>query len=223
MALFLSGSLLIPTLTRGVVVFDSSGLVPDPIGVGAVNSSSYQAQSFVFSGGPSELGGVTLVMKTAPTAGGNFFVALYDNGAGNLPGTSLLPLSGEANPAVAGNYLYTHGSTLNLAAGNTYWVVAGVSSGTAEYDWSFGFPDAQHPLVGTEGVNGGANWNGTTWTPYGAGEPFAMIVEAVPEPGWAGALAIVVCGIGAGVRALSKKWRPYRESNPGYHRERVVS
>lgn len=204
--LFLSGSFLFPSLVRGAVIFDSSNLGAFPVLTPPVNASSYQAQSFVFSGGPSELSTVTLLMNSVTTGGGNFFVALYDNGPGNVPGISLLPLSGEVNPAAAGSYRYSPGSALNLAAGNTYWVVAGVSSGAAQYEWSYGIGA---PGTGSEGVNGGASYDLTAqnpqWSPYGTGQPFIMTVEAVPEPSLVGLIAVAVCGVGIGFRTLSTR------------------
>ena len=74
-----------------------------------------------------------------------------------------LTLSGSANPATAGNYAYT-GSYL-LAANTTYYIVAGVSSGTGAYEWASHDSEDAATIGYSDSFDGGATWNSDNTPP----------------------------------------------------------
>ncbi len=96
-----------------------------------------------------------------------------------LPGSVLQTLTGTADPFNAG--IYTYSGTTQLSANTTYWVVAGVTSGSAEYEWNFELPPniEQGATIGsTFSIDQGASWIGQA-SPSLA---FNMRVSGVPEP-----------------------------------------
>ena len=208
-------ALMLTCSARATVIFDSTTTAADDYGyiAGGGAGSGYLeewiGQSFTVGGSSATLSSVVLSMDTDNTVipSGNFFVSLYDaTGAGSNPGADLLTLSGSANPATAGNYTYT-GSYL-LAADTTYYIVAGVSSGTGAYEW------AAHDSLdnGTIGYSTylGAGWNLDN-TPVGAvytDSTFNMQVNAditpAPEPS---ELGLVSCGALAGLVCIVERRR----------------
>jgi hypothetical protein len=98
------------------------------------------AQSFLTDSSSTlfVLDNVTLLMGDATATGGNFQVSIWANtdSGPNLPNFPVAVLSGSADPATAGNYVY-NGSDLALAPDTLYWVVATVTAGPGNYNWAF--------------------------------------------------------------------------------------
>lgn len=158
-----------------------------------VDSSNWLAQLFQTDSSASSftLNSVTLNLGNTGDTSGNFFVAIYSNAGGNLPGGSLATLTGNSNPSSAGQYTYT-ATGLTLNANTKYWVLAGVSSGSGSYSWidSGGGDPADLAHTGNWSIftfptttdsysfNGGASWNPAYGSPY----MFSASATAVPEP-----------------------------------------
>lgn len=179
--------------SRAAVIFDTTTTTPDEYG--NVESDGWFGQSFTVGSSSATLTSVVLAMTAdnQVNASGNFFVSVYDaTGAGSTPGTSLLALSGSANPATAGDYTYT--GSLLLAANTTYYIVAGVSSGSGLYEW------AAHSSedAGTIGL---ANYLGIppAWTLTDTTDTFNMQlngdISAVPEPAQWGFISCALLGL----------------------------
>jgi hypothetical protein len=153
----------------------------------SISATAYQAAPFTTDSSSSySLNSVTLGMAAATNAGGSFFVAIY---SGATQPTALVTngqLSGNSNPATAGNYSFTAGASVLLAPSTTYWVVAGVTSGVGVYKWQINTTDAfststwlQVPDGFGHSVNAGVSWStGTTTTP----QVFELSATAIPEP-----------------------------------------
>jgi hypothetical protein len=191
--------------SRAAVIFDSTTTTPDNYAyiAGPVppDNEEGMGQSFTVGGSSATLTSVVLTMTNDNTSvtGGNFFVSLYDaTGAGSIPGASLLTLSGSANPATAGNYTYT-GSYL-LAANTTYYIVAGVSSGNAVYEWAAHAGEDVGTIGYSDSFDGGATWN-TDNTPPGTvftDSTFNMKINgdiSVPEPSTIGLVVVGLLGV----------------------------
>ncbi|MGH8046031.1 MAG: choice-of-anchor R domain-containing protein [Chthoniobacterales bacterium] len=157
------------------------------------------------------LDSVTVKMDTADAMPGNFFVAIYSH-ATDGPGTLLQTLTGNTNPATAGDYTYTS-SGLSLAPNTSYWVVTGVSSGGvggSGYLWKlsgdpFNFTgpwtipatDTHITSIGA----GGENWR--TDLPHDAyPRQFSVSATAVPEPA-----VFVLVGLGVVTLLLRRRAR----------------
>ncbi|MBI4863820.1 MAG: hypothetical protein HY815_26720 [Candidatus Riflebacteria bacterium] len=154
------------------------------------------AASFTTDGQTYTFTQVTLDMADAGAAGGNFVVSLRADNSGVPAGSSLTGLSGSAAPTSAGQYAYT--GTYSLAANTTYWVVAGVSSGSGDYRWNFtdSFAQTGPGSIGDEyGFSGD---QGTSWTTPGSG-PQKLSVEGtptgVPEPS---SVVLFACALAGG-------------------------
>ena len=95
-----------------------------------------EAQAFTTDCGNYNLTAVTINISGVTDASGNFTLRLFTS-SGGLPGSPVPGglLTGPANPAVGQN-TYTAAGPLPLAPNTRYYVVAQVSSGTGEYNWS---------------------------------------------------------------------------------------
>lgn len=95
-------------------------------------------QTFTVPGGADyTLNSVTLNMGTASNPTGGFTVGVYGIttvGGGALSLNSLATLSGSADPATAGDYVYT--GTAALLAGQTYLLLAQVTTTGSSYAWN---------------------------------------------------------------------------------------
>ena len=169
----------------------------------SLSATAYQAAPFTTDSSSSySLNSVTLGLAAATNTSGNFFVAIY---SGVSQPTTLVTngqLSGNSNPASAGNYSFTAGATVALAPSTTYWVVAGVTSGAGVYKWQTNTTDAysvsswlQVPDGFGHSVNAGGTWStGTTTTP----QVFEISATAIPEPStYAGLVGLTVLGFAA--------------------------
>lgn len=155
-----------------------------------------------FTTGSSEvaLNSVTLAMLNDTAANGGFGVSLFSDGGGSGPGSLLATLSGEANPATAGNYTYTATIPLSLSANTLYYIQASVpQSGDTSYKWSFTGNGAETGEPGASIAD--ASWfsfdGGTSWTQFGfpsAGQ-FSVDVTVIPEPSAALLLGTGLCGL----------------------------
>ena len=123
---------------------------------------------------------------------GNFFADIYDSsGIGNsrIPATLLGQLSGTDKPFPTGEYTYTT-SGISLDPSSRYWLVMGVSSGTANYDlnyaedvaatgvWSYPYGGGFGGIV-AESTNQGSSWSLSNYGPFLL--EFDANVAAVPE------------------------------------------
>lgn len=174
------------------VMVSNLGVTPD--GFSDIAADSWFASPFLTgNSAPSfDLDEVQLGMDVATTGGGNFFVAIHGDASGNV-GAQIATLSGSADPLTAGVYSYSAtGVTLN--ANTTYWIVAGVSSGSAIYSWNFvgaGTTSTWEILNQfTSSINPPGNWD-----PPSAG-PQQFSVSVVPEPGSA---SLAILGALAGI------------------------
>ena len=162
------------------------------------------AQSFRTGSTGSQLSGVMLRMEGAYQDGGNFTVRLYNSteDGGNNPGTSLLTLSGSADPFTAGNYTYT--GSYALAANTDYWIVLACTSGTY-----YELKSDSAPSVGTSPY-GRASYYLTSWSVYGPGNYLDMQISglsAVPEPSEWAAISFGVLGV---VWVAKRRFMPAR-------------
>ena len=171
--------LLSGTWLHAAVIFDSLGsTVNGSVGAG---SGVWWGQSFVVDANNHTLTSVVLdISGMYGGAGGNFFVSIYNaTGVSSTPGSSLATLIGSADPSSAGNYTYTPAGTLNLAANTTYYVVAGVSSGSVTYIWN---GSSSSPATGSTIGSSDSFDQGATWFVPDTSLTLAMQVNAVPEP-----------------------------------------
>ena len=161
------------------------------------------AQSFRTGSTGSQLSGVTLRMSGAYADGGNFTVGLYNSttDGGNNPGTSLLTLSGSADPFTAGNYTYT--GSYALAANTDYWIVLAVF-GQGNYNICMG---PSGPTVGTSPYGRG-EYNDNIWqqSPNNLSMQISSL-SAVPEPSEWAAISFGVLGM---VWVAKRRFMPAR-------------
>ena len=176
---------------QAAIIFDS--LAPYAGAYVPVSYNWFAGQSFKTDAQAYTLTGVTLRMGNADSPGGNFFVKLYDaTGAGSKPGAMLVPLTGSADPATAGDYTYTGSQA--LSANTAYWVVAGGSGGPASYNWwaQFSGLPAAGTTIGLVASNSqGASWDGPYPSLF-----LDMQVTAVPEPGQWAMMGMTLLGAG---------------------------
>jgi hypothetical protein len=193
--------------SRADVLFDSTTTPANDYayiaggGAGSGYMEEWIGQTFTMGGSSATLSSVVLAMAADNTVipSGNFFVSVYDaNGAGSTPGISLATLTGSANPATAGNYIYT--GSLLLAANTTYYIVAGVSSGNAVYEWAAHAGEDVGTIGYSDSFDGGATWN-TDNTPPGTvftDSTFNMKINgdiSVPEPSTIGLVVVGLLGV----------------------------
>jgi hypothetical protein len=189
-----------PAARADVTVFDNLN-TPTPNSFLDIKASQWDAQSFTVGSVSVPLSEVLLNLNSPTGTGGNFFVRLYGNGGSNVPGTVLQTLTGTSNPATSGIYSFS-GSSL-LSANTTYWVVAGVTSGSGQYEWNYELPasvESGSTLGWTYSTDQGADW-------VGLFEPllvFNMRVTGVPEPSGL-VLAALGAGLGFGGYRLRKR------------------
>jgi len=181
------------------VIFDS----PNDSEFATTYVSLSNAESFRTGSTSSQLSAVMLRMGYGYQDGGNFTVRLYDStGDGGNPGTSLLTLSGSADPFAAGDYTYT--GSYALAANTDYWIVLAVSSGGGNYNiWMGG----SGPTVGTSPH--GLGVYETSWQIDPASNLSMQIssLSAVPEPSEWAAMSLGVLGI---VWVAKRRFMPAR-------------
>jgi hypothetical protein len=109
---------------------------------------------------------------------GSLFVKLYSNAAGN-PGTEITSFN---VPSIGGtnNYNFTLTNSQLLTANTTYWLVAGILSGSGLYVWTKTNSTAETGLPGWSiGDLTFFNNNGALniWNSFGLPEPFQFSVN----------------------------------------------
>ena len=149
------------------------------------------------------LNSVQLGMTDAIGNPSDFTVMIYDVGGigEGVPESSLVTLSGSANPTTSGIYTYTDDSNIILSPGSYFIVVtAGTTVANGAYSWS---ESAYPPSINDWGVGNGVlhSSNGISgWTsdpspyPYSGIAQFAINATAVPEPGVSGLLGLSALG-----------------------------
>ena len=120
----------------------------------------------------------------ASDTSGNFFAGIYSDQS-SQPGVQLELLSGTPNPAGAGDYTFTSAG-LSLAPNTSYWIVAGVTSGSGSYSWNL---TASNSHAGPWSIPSTATHiysfdQGAIWQTASDGFPrqFSVSATAVPEP-----------------------------------------
>ncbi len=176
----------------------------------------WHAQSFDTNAQSWVLNAVTISSDTTNAFfnRGNFFADIYDSsGIGNsrIPGTLLGQLSGTGNPFPAAEYTYTS-TGISLDPSSRYWLVMGVSSGTANYDLNYAYDVAatgvwSYPYGGrfggivAESSNQGGSWNLSNYGPFLMS--FDATSAAVPEidpASFGSALSLVLGSLGLAER-----------------------
>jgi hypothetical protein len=162
----------------------------------------FRASSFTTGSSETELNSVTVSMQNAPLPSDGFEVSVYDD-SGYGPGSLLSSLTGNDNPATAGNYTYTAGSPLALTANTTYFVVASVpQSGVVQrnYYWSYTETNSGTSAEGWTIGNyawfsdtGGAGWTRNDF--FTSAGQFSVDTTVVPEPSTALLLAGGLSGL----------------------------
>jgi len=180
----------------------------EPItGFTQVFNTHWVAQPFTLDNANYNLNSATLGMTTATSAGGNFVVQIRDDAAGSPGSTVLATLSGNSDPFAGG--LQTYSGSVLLSANQTYYVVAGVTAGGANYSWNGGFSDNQ---TGTLAWNIGDQQfssPGTAGVVWSFSSTIANLISLdatpVPEPG---TLSIAMIGLAcAGTFAAYRRRR----------------
>ena len=176
----------------------------------------WHAQSFDTNAQSWVLNAVTISSDTTNAFfnRGNFFADIYDSsGIGNsrIPATLLGQLSGTDKPFPTGEYTYTT-SGISLDPSSRYWLVMGVSSGTANYDLNYAYDVAatgvwSYPYGGrfggivAESSNQGGSWNLSNYGPFLMS--FDATSAAVPEidpASFGSALSLVLGSLGLAER-----------------------
>jgi hypothetical protein len=171
-------------------------------GADSVYRGTLRAQSFVTNDQAWTLTSATLSLGSPTNTSGNLFVNLYSN-ATNSPGSSLGTLSGPDNPAAAGQYTYTSNG-ISLDPSTTYWLVAGVSSGSGFYGWRYTGPTTSTGVWSIPSINtyarstdAGSTWGSSDGYPYLFSiEATATAPSSVPEidPNSLGSVLALVLG-----------------------------
>jgi hypothetical protein len=181
LSLFL-GSMLGLLLTSinmdAAIIFDTSGTV----GAATVNPVNWWAQSFTTDENNYTFTSVVLGLGSVSPDSGSFVVSLYDaTGASSRPGILLAALSGNAAPPIPGDYTYS--GTWSLSANTTYYVVAGVISGTGSYVWKLAntVSDGSAPIGSSFSSDSGGNWDAPS-TGFLLDMQVNGEVSPVPEP-----------------------------------------
>lgn len=180
-----AGLFLCVTCLPAAVIFDTVAAN----GNDCADTTLSLAQSFKTDAVNVRLTSVILRLDAAVNPSGGFFVQIYDaTGPSQRPNHPLATLSGSANRATAGNYVYTPTDTLELAPNTFYWVVAGVSSGLSQYPWRRKVPAA---LAFGSTVGSSENYLifGFGWSAPSVDVDFCMQVNAESAPGPSLALA----------------------------------
>jgi hypothetical protein len=119
-------------------------------GSSPVGSDSWLAAAF--HTGPSSNGylldSVQLNMADAAGNPNGFTVMLYlTSGLAIAPGSKLGTLTGSADPATSGTYVYTASSSLTLLPSTIYFVVMtdGTAAATGAYDWDYAAGNNYNP------------------------------------------------------------------------------
>ena len=136
----------------------------------------------------------SVTLRIGQSTLGSLFVKLYSNVVGN-PGTEITSFN---VPSIGGtnNYDFTLTNSQLLTANTTYWLVAGILSGSGEYVWAKTNSTAETGLPGWSigdlaffSTDGGNIWNS-----FVSPEPFQFSVNGtvntppppptnIPEPG----------------------------------------
>ncbi len=147
-----------------------------------------RAVTFTTGATATQLDSVTLDMQVAGVTGGGFGVSIYGYSVTG-PSGLLASLSGSSNPATAGAYTYTDGSSLTLAANTTYFVVASVPQTSPDKSYAWSNTEETTETSSSGWSIGNRSWyrenGGSSWTQldFDATGQMSIQASAIPEPG----------------------------------------
>ena len=180
-------------------------------GVDPIITTHWGGSNFTTGIDSYQLTGVSLPL-VAVTSSANFFVSLYSNNAGQ-PGSALTSFTPTTTIGSPATYAFTPNSSVTLAANTTYWLVAGISSGVGEYDWSYTTSFNQTSSAGWTIGDGYAYTGdgGASWTLLPTAGPYFFSVDGAiapaattPEPSF----LVGLLGLGAlGLVSRRKSWK----------------
>jgi hypothetical protein len=154
-----------------------------PIGGSVWQAVSFTTQStanYLVSVSVSLIGPINMGIPSAP---GPFVLSLYSN-AGGVPGTSVATLYGNSYPTNNGVYTYTNSSSVELAAGSNYWLVAAspATDLASPYMWADTYStNLDAGSLWTLGVT--ENYDGSNWNlNSGAYLQFSLMVATTNLP-----------------------------------------
>lgn len=164
------------------------------------------AQSF-------RLDSVTLWEIYKSTPGGNFLVSIYAcNGTAEneTVGSLIGDLVGSSSPDTINSYIYYTSTDIILQYNTSYWLVARVTSGSADYRVSYCY-DSINSVVGSgwsfasTRVWSYSSTQGATWGFPGDYYPYRYAVDATPLPEPGSALILSMTFFSA-MRVRRLKW-----------------
>lgn len=190
----LLGSLAFATPARSETIFDNINRSADDLA--PVNFNRWVAQQFSLQDltGDVPIARITLRLSYDTVSDLHPVVAIYSNNL--LDNTPDALLRDDFTKETAGTGLdveiaFVPQSTLQLTAGNNYWVVLKASRFLWEWenlDWRSSVDNSGtgHPFTSKNAL-----WNGSDWSPSPI-SPFLMKVESVPEPRTAALLLVAL-------------------------------
>ena len=191
---FSIGLAIISSISLQGQTFVVSNLGQTPPGIWeVVDSGNWRATSFTTGSEATTLQGLVTRIASFDGSDQDESVALYDNSASNMPGSSVVSfLDNPQDLGSDGRFRFSYDGTYELAADTTYWVVFEVDGGT---DFDF---EVFSTLSTSE--TGDAGWSigdtpllsgdlGSSWS--SASRPMQFGIEIIPEPsGYAFAIGI---------------------------------
>lgn len=206
-ALFISAALLLacrPGVCGDSVLFDNlSEPFFDSV---SLDGGNWQGQGFS-SGSASLLTGVTLNLFTTRSGEtGSYFVALYQEGLGDIPDPLVAVLADNqpisALTQASGAVVAFGGLSQPLLPNSLYYIVVGGDSGADPFEW--GYTDSQGG-IGAAGADN-SSYSGGTWTPPIQVFPQKMQVTGVPDSGGTMLAALLAwLGMAAAERLLRSR------------------
>jgi hypothetical protein len=176
------------------VVLDNTGQTPGGYdSVGGPGSASGNWLAAPFTTGSNAGGynlqsiGVSMRFDSNETVPNGAFTLGVWSDLGGVPGSLITggALSGTANPnpSPAANAVFTYTSANSqLSPTTTYWVVARVTGGNANYLWNYA---ASSTVTGPWTIDGSyafRTYADTTWQSLNNDNPFMMTISATPVP-----------------------------------------
>lgn len=200
---------LLALLMLAVIVFAAPGteaavvvsnLAEPTAGGNALNLGNWWATSFTTDAFTYSLNSVDILLDSAASPLGGYFVSVHADGAGS-PGAQLVNglLVGSATPPV-GTSTYTVGGPVLLNPNTTYWLVQGTTHPTALWGIAVSPSDAETGTWAIGDVEQRSVNQGATWAVFDSNVvQFSVDATAVPEP-TALMVLLALGGLGLGRR-----------------------